>query len=283
MRTPALILVILCCIFFSCGNKSTQNKDNAVARVFDEYLMPSEVEGIVPPGLDKADSLQVIHDYIDSWIRKKLLVRQSESNLSSEQKDFTRQLEEYRNSLIVYTYEQKLIQQSLDTVVTEQEIVNYYNLNKDDFQLRDNIVKVWYVKLQKNNSLGAFRNLIKSDQPADRKKLMELSAKHAVNSFLDDQSWLVFDDILKEIPIKTYNQEEYLKNNRYIEIEDSLFVYLLNIKGFMIKESVSPLSFETENIRSIIINKRKLALIEEMQKSLYNDALKSGDFEVLIK
>jgi hypothetical protein len=245
--------------------------------------MPSDIQGIVPPGLDAADSLQVIHDYIDNWVRKKLLIRQSESNLNSDQKDFTRQLEEYRNSLIIYTYEQELVRQSLDTVVTEQEIVNYYNANKDDFQLKDNIVKVWYVKLQKSASLGPFRQLLQSDKPADRKKLVELSSKHAVNSFLDDQSWLVFDDILKEIPIKTYNQEEYLKNNRFIEIEDSLFVYLLNIKGFMIKESLSPLSFETENIRSIIVNKRKLALIEDMQKNLYNEALKNGDFELLTK
>lgn len=283
MKYRSLSILIFCIAFLcSCGNGG-ENKQNAIARVYDEYLMPADVQGIVPPGLDAEDSLQVIHDYIDSWVRKKLLIHQSEANLNSDQKDFTRQLDEYRSSLIIYTYEQELVRQSLDTVVTEQEVVKYYNENKDDFQLKDNIVKVWYVKLQKKAPLGPFRQLLQSDKPADRKKLMDLSSKHAVNSFLDDQSWLVFDDILKEIPIKTYNQEEYLKNNTFIEIEDSLFVYLMNIKGFMIKETLSPLSFETENIRSIIINKRKLALIEEMQKNLYNDALKSGDFEVLIK
>ena len=104
-----------------------------------------------------------------------------------------------------------------------------------------------------------------------------------MNYYLDDQNWLLFNDILKEIPINTYNQEEYLKNNRIIEIQDSVFVYLMNIKGFMIKESLSPLSFERNNIRDIIINKRKLALIENMKNDVYNNALKRGDFEVLKK
>jgi hypothetical protein len=266
----------------SCGGDA-KNKDKAIARVYDEYLMPAEVQGIVPPGLTGEDSIQVIRDYIDNWIRTRLLIKQSESNLNSEQKDFTRQLEDYRNSLIIYTYEQQLIRQSLDTTVTEQEIVKYYNENQADFELKDNIVKVWYVKLMKNAPMANFRQLLQSEKPGDKKKLTDLCAKQAVNSYLDDQTWLLFDDILKEIPIKTYNQEEYLKNNRFIEIQDSLFTYMLNIKGFMIKESLSPLSFETENIRSIIINKRKLALIDGMKKNIYNDAVKNGDFEVLIK
>jgi hypothetical protein len=140
---------------------------------------------------------------------------------------------------------------------------------------------VWYVKLNKKSNAAPFRQLIRSERPGDKKKLTELSSKYAVNSFLDDNNWLVFNDILKEIPIETYNQEEYLKNNRYIEIEDSVYVYLLNIKGFLIKESVSPLSFEKDNIRSIIINKRKIKLIGDMEKSIYDDAVKNGDFEIL--
>lgn len=274
--------LLLSILMLSCGNSNKEHA-GAIARAYDEYLMPADIQGIVPEGLSGEDSVQVIRDYVDNWIRKRLLIRQAENNLSKEQKDFTKKMEDYRNSLIIYTYEQELIRQSLDTVVTEQEIVNYYNANKQEFELKDNIVKVLYVKLQKKNQVARFRQLMQSESPADVKKLHDLATRHAVNSFLDDQSWLVFDDILKEIPIKTYNQEEYLKNNRFIEIEDSLFTYLLNIKGFMIKESLSPLSFETENIRSIILNKRKLALIGNMEKNLYNNALKDGDFEVLIK
>ena len=276
-----ILLLLFCGILQACHEESSKPED-AIARVGDYYLSRSDIDGLVPENTGASDSLQIIQDYIDNWIRQKLVLRQAEKNLSKEQKDFSRQLGDYRNSLIIYTYQQELIRQSVDTVVTENEIVNYYNANKADFELKENIVKVLYVKLAKNsNKVQAFRQLLQSEREADRKKLLELSSRHAVNSFMDDQSWLIFNDILKEIPIKTYNQEEYLQNNRYIEIEDSTFKYLLNIKGFMIKESISPLSFETENIRSIIINKRKIKLIRDMEQSVYEDALKNGDFEVI--
>ena len=282
MRTAGIFLLWIALLAAGCGSGSDV-RENAVARVYDEYLMRADLHGIVPEGMSSADSALMVRDYINNWIQNKLLLHQAEENLSKDQKDFTRKMEEYRNSLIIYAYEQELIRQKVDTVVNPSEIVQYYNTHKEDFELRDNIVKVIYVKLQKGKQVDRFRPLIRSEKDADRVKLQDLSDKFAINSYLDEDNWLLFNDILKEIPIKTYNQEEYLKNNRFIELEDSLYTYLLNIKGFMIKESVSPLSFETENIRSIIISKRKMALIEDMQKNLYNDALKQGDFEILEK
>ena len=279
-----LLLVTAIVLLPSCsGSKSGSAPEDAIARVYDEYLTQEDIEGMVPSNATPEDSAQIINDYVDNWIRKKLMLKQAEKNLSKEQKDFERQMEDYRSSLIIFTYQQELIRQSVDTVVTENEIVTYYNANKADFTLKDNIVKVRYVKLPKGKNVPAFRKLLQSESDADQKKLMELSAKYAVNSYLDDENWLVFNDILKEIPIKTYNQEEYLSNNDFIEIEDSLFTYLMDIKGFMIKESVSPLSFELDNIRAIIINKRKLKLIADMEKSIYTDAIKSGGVEVIKK
>lgn len=281
MRNLLFLLTCTAIICYSCsGNKKPGDE---VARVYDEYLTRSALQGIVPAGVYGNDSVQVIRDYIDNWIKQKLILKHAEDNLNKKQKDFTKQLEDYRNSLIIFTYERELIRQKLDTVVSEKEIADYYEKNKPDFELKDNIVKVWYVKLRKNSPLPQFRLLIRSGKPADLKKLTELCAKYAVNSFLDDNNWLLFNDILKEIPIKTYDQEEYLKNNRFIEIQDSAFNYMLNIKGFMIKEGISPLSFEKDNIRSIIINKRKLKLISDMEQNLYKDAVKKGIFEIKIK
>ncbi len=274
-----VLFSLISCNFFKSGKSS----DDIVARVYDEYLYKSDLLAIVPEGFSKQDSLEVINDYIDNWIRQKILLKQAEQNLSSEQKDFTKQLEEYKNSLIVYQYERSLVSQKLDTSVSEADIANYYNNNIKDFELKNNIVKVLYIKIGKSAPVNQVRMLIKSEKPQDRKKLEEFCLRYGQNYMLEDDKWLLFDDILKEIPIKTYNQEEYLKNNRYIEISDSLNTYLLNIKGFMMKESVSPLSFEKGNIKSIIINKRKLKLIETMKKDIYDKALKNGDFEIINK
>lgn len=273
------IFFILLLLAIACKPSPKEN-EKAVARVFDEFLYVKDLDGVLPPNLSPNDSTDLIQEHIDNWIRKQLIIKQAENNLTDEEKDFSRQLKEYKNSLLVYKYETKLIEQYLDTVVSENEIADYYEKNKSNFELKENIVKVIYVKIPRNISPASVRPLLNSNNPSDKKKLQDFCAKYAVNYYIDDQSWLFFNDMLKEIPIKTYNQEEYLKNNRMIEIQDSVYTYLLNIKGFMIKESLSPLSFENKNIKAIIINKRKMMLIEEMQADVYNKAIKKGNFEV---
>jgi len=275
------VFVILLLLFAACSSKN--KNEEALARVNNKYLYISDIQSALPANISEKDSLQMLDEYIDNWIRQQVIITQAEKNLTKDEKDFSRQLEDYKNSLITYRYESKLISQRLDTNVSDEEIAQYYEKNKANFELKDNIVKVLYVKIPRNSPTSSARMLIRSDQPQDRKKLQDFCHKYAVNYYLDDQNWLLFNDILKEIPINTYNQEEYLKNNRIIEIQDSVFVYLMNIKGFMIKESLSPLSFERKNIRDIIINKRKLTLIENMKNDVYNNALKRGDFEVLKK
>lgn len=267
-------------LFASCGSSDKKN-EGAIARVYEEYLFKSDIIGIVPEGTSKNDSISIVKNYINNWIKQKLVLQTAESNLSSSQKDFEKQLESYRNSLIVFTYEKELIKQKLDTTITDEEAKNYYEKNQNDFLLKDNIVKVWYVKMPINSSQETtIRQLYKLNDTTSKKSLDEYCKKYAVNYFLDDSTWLYFSDLLKEIPVKTYNQEDYLKFNRNIEMEDSTYTYFLNIKDFQIKESVSPYSFEKENVKKIILNKRKLELIEEIEESLFNDALKNQDFEI---
>lgn len=274
-----IIFIIL--IFISACKSNPKPDERIVARVNDTYLYVKDLNGVLAKNISKADSTELIKEYIDNWVHQQLLIKQAEKNLSDADKDFTKQLQDYKNSLMIYKYENQLVKQNLDTLITDKEIADYYDKNQSNFELKENIVKVIYVKVPKAVSIAIPRLYINSDKPADKKRLQDFCAKYAVNYYLDDQNWLLFNDILKEIPINTYNQEEYLKNNRVIQIEDSSFSYLLNIKGFMIKEGVSPLSFERNRIRDIILNKRKLKLIDDMQKDVYINAVKKGSFEIM--
>ncbi len=275
-----LLLILLSVYFISCGISGKKDK-GIVAKVYDEYLYKTDLIGLVPSRTSSKDSISIVKKYINNWIKQKLVIHNAESNLTSKQKDFEKQLDDYRNSLIVFAYEKELVRQKLDTTVTEEDVKTYYEKNKNNFLLKDNIVKVWYVKMPvKSPYSAAIQNLYKSDSPQSRQTLEGYCKKYAVNSYLEDSTWLYFNDLLKEIPIKTYNQEDYLKYHRYIEMDDSLYSYFVNIKGFQVKESVSPLNFEKDNIRQIILNKRKLKLIEDMQNEIFKDALKNNDFAI---
>lgn len=276
-------LLFLCCLafLFSCTSGKKEEEQNVVARVNEKRLYLSDIKEVLPTNSSPEDSVRFVKNYVNNWVRLNLLIDKAEANLGDDQKDVEAQLENYRNSLIIYAYEKELVSQKLDTSVSQKEIEEYYNRNQKDFELKDNIVKVNYAKVGKNDkALPKIKSLFYTTDEENRKKLEDLCRQSAVNYFLDDQAWLLFDDLLKEIPIKTYNQEQFLQNNRSVEMQDTAYVYLVNILNFRIKDGVSPLSFERENIRNIILNKRKLNLINKMKDDLYKEALEKKQIEI---
>ncbi len=283
LHSKCILLFITVVISFSCKFLKWDNseKKEAIAKAFDYYLYAEDLAGVVPSGVSQDDSITIVRNYIENWISNKAVLRRAEKNLDDEKKIVSKQLEEYRNSLITYAYETELIRQKLDTSILEEEIVSFYNNHPQNFELKDNILKVIYLKLNKKSpKLEKVKLWYKSSAIKDREALEEYCHQYAINYYLDENTWLLFDDLIKEIPIKTYDKEQFLQNNRNIEIEDSSLVYLVSIKGFMIKNSLSPLSFERKNIINMIINERKLKLIEEMEHQTYEDARKSGDVEI---
>ncbi|GAB4135796.1 MAG: hypothetical protein Fur0041_10090 [Bacteroidia bacterium] len=275
-------------LFFSCSDQPVADeqpgKGKPVARVFDHTLYEADLRDVVPEGSSKDDSMRIAENYINTWVKEMLLVHKAELNLSPKEKNVEKQLQSYRNSLIIYAYEKELVRQQLDTVVSEEEIQAYYDSHQEDFTLKDNIVKVLYVKVDKKApNLARLKSLIRSEKPQDLVDLNIYCKQFAQNYFLDDQVWLVFDDLLKEIPIQTYNKELFLQTNKYVELADTASFYFMNIKGYKTRDSKSPLSFEKENIRNIILNKRKKELIDRMRDDIYKDAMDSKDVQIFKK
>jgi len=265
----------------SCINVPKQSDENVLARVYDDYLYETDLKGIVPEGTNVKDSISIVRNYVNNWITEKLELYKARRNLLEEDMQFEKQLEEYRNSLIIYQYESKLVSQTLDTVVNDSEIEEYYNKNIGNFQLKDNIVKVYYARFKEDSPvIPKVRKFFYSDKPDARDSLEVYIEKYSNLYFLDDEIWILFDDLLKFVPIETYNEEAYLKNHRKIELKVEPHVYFVNITDFKIKESVSPLSFEKEKIRQIILNKRKLEIINRMRQEIFQAAQMENNFEI---
>jgi hypothetical protein len=266
----------------SCNTKNEKaSKMPPIARANDDFLYLDNIRGVIPVGTSSKDSIELIKKYIDNWLHSTLVIQKAEDNLTEEQKNVEGQLNDYRNSLITYIYEKELVKQKLDTVISNEEIEEYYNNNKGNFELKDNIIKVVYVKVNKKApGIYDLKKWYKSDNQKDKDQLSDYCHQFAENFYLNEDSWLLFDDLLKEIPIQTYNKELFLQNNRYVEVSDSTNNYFLNIKGFKIRNSLSPLSFESTNIKNIILNKRKLQLIIKMKQDIYNDAVNTNKIEI---
>jgi hypothetical protein len=278
---PVYLIAGLGFFILSSCTKHDEKNQTALARVYDKYLYAEDLSDIIPKESSPKDSARIADNYINSWVREMLIIHKAEENLASDQKDMEKQLTGYRNSLITYAYERELISQKLDTIVEDEEIENYYNSNKSNFELKDNIIKVNYIKVnRKAPYLEKLRKWYKSELPKDRELLSSYCYQFAENFYLDNNAWLLFDDLLKEIPIETYNKELFLQNNRFVEVQDSTHFYFVNIKGFKVKNSISPLAFEKQNVKNIILNKRKLELISGMKNNIYKEALDKKDFEI---
>lgn len=280
----ALITLLALQLLTSCGylkKPDADKPDAAVARAYDKYLYADEISSMMTKGTSKEDSILMANSFIQSWIKQQVVLHKAETNLDDEKKDVEKKLEEYRNTLMTYIYETELVRQRLDTVVSDREIEKYYQDNHRNFELKDNIIKVLYLKVKRDApKINKVKEWYKSSNSKDRLKLEEYCYQFASDFHLDDETWLLFDELLKKVPIKTYDKEAFLRNNRFIEMEDSTDLYLVNIRDMKIRESLSPLGFVKDDIRVLIINKRKLSLIKEMEKAAYDEALQKNEFQI---
>ena len=252
-----------------------------VARVNNSFLYASDLSSIIPYGTAPADSALIAARFIDNWTRQQVFLQHAIENLDPAKMDFEKRIQDYKNSLIAFAYERELIITQLDTLVTEQQIQSYYDNNRSMFTLKEDIVKVQYIKVPLDApEVWRLRRLYRSTDPDDFALLEEYCIQHAAAYFIDGDTWLFFRDLMQEIPIRTNNTESYLRNNRYAELTDDYYRYFLHISDYQLKGSESPLMFERDNIRSIILNLRKHTFIHEKRNELFQQAIADGQVEI---
>ncbi len=264
---------------FSCTGLDTRNKEKPLARVFDRELYLSEIRDVFPSNVSVEDSVLILQNYIDKWIKKQLILQKAELNLTGEQKDVRQQIEEYRSSLLIFKYEQSLILQKLDTIILSGQIEAYYNENSSNFILDQNIVKALYIKLPLDApNYATVRRLYTSEDEEDIRQLESYCYQYAVKYDYFEDDWVPFGRITDELPDEITNPERYLRSYRYIEQQDSAFRYLVNVREYDPASSVAPLEYVEDKIRSIILNQRKVQFIKNLENNIYLDALNKGNF-----
>ncbi len=278
-----LIGIVLLLLLAGCDYFEKNSKEVVVAECYGKYLYESDLKGIVPEGTPIMDSIQRVGTFIDSWIRRQVLIHQAENNLNKEELDLKKQMEEYRNSLVVYAYESQLISQRLDTVVSEDEIAEYYEQNKDDFQLRNTMVRVAYVVLDEDCKQKAVFQKLLSDTDTLLLQNIDIQATYyAVKSHLDVDHWMRLDDLTSIVPIEIFNAESFLKKNKFVSFDMNDYTYMVRFVDYLLEESTSPLDLERDNIKSVILAHRKQAMLEKMRNDLYEKAKKERAFEVYV-
>jgi hypothetical protein len=271
--------LILFFVILSCKNNVRLIQEKPVARVLNKTLTANEMKRIFPEGVSAKDSIQIAKNFIEKWVQKQLLLNKAELNLTEDEKDVSEQIENYRSSLLIYKYEQSLLKQKLDTIIRDKEIEEYYNQNVSNFLLNRDIVKSIFIKVPRSApDIYKLRQWYRSDDPESIKNLEAYCFQHAKTYDFFNESWVDFSGLLDKIPVQIGNPGNFLRYRQTIEASDSVYYYFVRIYKYALNGDPSPLELVKNDIEKIILNKRKIRLLNDLETSIYNDAQNRGQF-----
>ncbi|WP_142533276.1 hypothetical protein [Saccharicrinis carchari] len=259
----------------SCKN-TTHDVDQApVAAVENRVLTRMELEEAMPNNLSANDSIAYAQNYIQRWVKSALLLRKAELNLTPQEKDVEKILRDYRASLLIHKYKQKLLLQKHTALISKAQIEEYYGQMSENFKLDENIIQGLFVKVPLNApNLSGVKKWCRSETPDDYIKLEEYCFVNAqkFDNFLD--KWVAVTEINQLMPQPLPSYPKFLDYNKYYETSDSTSLYIIRIQDFRKANEVAPLSYVEDKIKAILLNKKRIQFIQNLEEELYNEGLK---------
>lgn len=269
-----ILVLSLSIASFACNQKEQEEGKTPLAKVHDKYLYLEDIADMIPNDIPPKDSINKVKSFVDFWVKQRALTKTAELNLAEEQKDVSEELENYRMDLLIFRYKQKFLELNLDTVITDKQIDDFYEMHQAEFRLNQPAVKVQYIKILRTSpNLKMVKLLYRSKKEKHIQQVKDYCEESSTVYDEFNNDWMYFKDILQEIPTQIIDQEKYLKSKSYIEAKDSVYLYLVNINNHRLKGAIAPKKFVKENIQSMLLNKRKQELIDELQTNIYNNML----------
>ena len=277
-------LSILFCIFTfaSCDYIKLQEKhaptSEIIAIVNTDKLFKEDLKDFLPRNISREDSLILVKSFIQDWAVKKLLLDAAANNNSQESlKNINNLVQDYKESLLINNFKEALIKQQLDTIISDDEVDAYYLINNENFKLNEVLVKSKYLYfdasvINKKEIIKFF----KSEEIEDAEELERQQLSFKMYQ-LNDSIWTELDKILLKLP---FSKENLLKKSKFIQKQDSLGLYLVAIKDVLRRNDIAPLSYIKPTIKEMILHKRKIELIRNIEKIIVKDATKNNNFKI---
>lgn len=264
-----ILSILTICSIIACDSNTS---GKVIARAFGNELYDTDIADLISDDASYEDSVFFTKEFINIWVSKQVLLNEAERILDAQEKDKSKELEAYKHDLLSYELINKLVRQEIDTTFSDEELELYYEDNKNEFELTQNIIKLIFYKVPLNSkNLDLLWSSFRANDQSIYPTLLSLS-KRGGNYYENGNSWVFFDDILKEIPINTYNQEHYLNNHKYIRITEGDFIYFIKINDFKTRSMLSPFVVEKRRIKEILLNKRQ----QELQRSIESNLLEKA-------
>ncbi len=280
--STALPAVLLAWMVTGCGDQGPAD-DPVVAVAFDLPLHRSELRQVIPIGTPAVDSVAMAQAFIRNWLEKQVVLNKAEANLAEADRDFEAKLLDYRNSLLLFAYEQELVKQKLDTAIGAEEMQNYLDGHKVDFALRDGLVRArWFrIAVDDERQLRPLVKAFERGDPEDKSMLERWLAERNIPITDRSGAWTTWAELRAELPADHREREDLPARDQRVVLRADGQALFLEVLEHRVPGELSPLSVVERDIRAIILNQRKLQLLERMRQDLYREATERKDIRIL--
>ncbi|WP_227740429.1 MULTISPECIES: peptidyl-prolyl cis-trans isomerase [Salegentibacter] len=284
LKIVPVFIVFLLSGFMLAGCSYLEKEDDreVVVRVNDTYLYKEDINALINENTSAEDSAIIVSNYINNWATQQLLIDRAQLNLPESQlREFKDLIENYKNELYTSAYKDAVVSRELDSTLSIEEKQSYFEENKGNFKLSDDLLKLRYVSLApKNTKIDEIASYLTSFEEEDIEELEKISLQFK-NYSLNDSVWVKLKTVYNKIPALTIEHRDKLLNkSNFLQVEDSLGVYLIFIKDVLERGEDAPFEYAEPTIEKILLNKRKLNLIKELEKDITKDAIKNEEFEI---
>lgn len=268
---------ILFCI--ACSKQYDHKGKTPFVELDGNFLYREDLQSTLPASLSKDDSLLFAEHYIRNWVEEVLLYKIAQDNIPNDE-EIDKLVENYRKALIMHTYQQALIHQRLSNEISEEELMEYYEKNKELFKLEHPLMQGLFIKVPLTApELNNVRRWYKINTQDAVEHLEKYSLQNAVKYEYFYDKWISMTDVLDLIPLEKNDIEEYVNQNRHIELKDTAFYYFLNVSDFRSIGKQEPYEFARPKVKDMILNLKQTEFMKQVKDDLYQDAVKRNEIK----
>lgn len=253
-----------------------------MARVGENYLFEDDIKKLLIEGMSKEDSASFVTNYINNWASKQLLLDKAKINLPEEKlAEYDALVADYRADLYTRAYKDALVRQGIDTLITESQLENFYESEKENFKLKEKVVQIRFVELPRQFlNKDEVIDKLKSFKPEDQTYLDSIGVQFKKLNF-NDSIWVSAPRVIGEIaPLTFENADKHLKKSQFFEMEDDNGVYLAKVVDVKDINDTAPLSFVEPQIKQVLLSRRKLDFLRQLETEVLDEAIKKNEFEI---
>ena len=273
-------MVCFSVLFFSCQYFKT-NPDLSLARIQDNYFYFDDIKKMFPKNMSQEDSVIYIKNKVFKWAKNHILYEKALINLDKgEQKELLELVQSYKNDLLSHYYQEKMVKALMDTLISNKAIKDYYDLNKSNFKLNQDLVKGRYLKIKNDNyNIRDVIKRFKRFNDTDISFLDSISLQFT-SFYFNDSVWVNKNTFFNKFPeINNNIKTSIIKNSLFYQLEDSLELYLIKINKSIFRNDLAPIEFIRPTLKQVLLNKKKLEFISKFEKDLIDDAIQQKEFE----